>query len=98
MKFSTLTPEQGDGFQENILLTILQLERTFFQLAEGDRGNVLIVCDRGTMDPSACELCVCVCVCVCVLCVCVCACVCVCVCCACVCVRVCVCVCVCVCI
>lgn len=53
IKFSALTPKQGDGFQENILLTILQLERTFFQLAEGDRGNVLVVCDRGTMDPSA---------------------------------------------
>ena len=55
MKFSVLTPEQARGFQENILLTIMQLERTFFQLAEGDRRNVLIVCDRGAMDPSACK-------------------------------------------
>ena len=24
-------------------------------MAERDKGNVLIVCDRGAMDPSACE-------------------------------------------
>ena len=24
-------------------------------MAEIDKGNVLIVCDRGAMDPSACE-------------------------------------------
>ena len=65
----TLTPSQSQRFQDNILRTILQLEKTFFDMAEEDRGNVLIVCDRGAMDPSACE---CVCVCVCGVCVCVC--------------------------
>ena len=58
----TLTPSQSQRFQDNILRTILQLEKTFFDMAEEDQGNVLIVCDRGAMDPSACE-CVCVCEC-----------------------------------
>ena len=35
--------------------TILQLETTYREMAERDKGNVLIVCDRGAMDPSACE-------------------------------------------
>ena len=43
-------------FIENILATILQLEKTFFDLAKGDSCNVIVVCDRGAMDPSACEL------------------------------------------
>jgi len=65
----TLKPSQAQRFQDNILRTILQLEKTFFDMAEEDQGNVLIVCDRGAMDPSACEsvcLRVCVSACVCV--------------------------------
>jgi len=50
-----LKPSQAQRFQDNILRTILQLEKTFFDMAEEDQGNVLIVCDRGAMDPSACE-------------------------------------------
>ena len=53
--FSMLTKEQAFGFQCNILKTILQLETTFVEMAEKDQGNVLIICDRGAMDPSACE-------------------------------------------
>ena len=70
----TFKPSQAQRFQDNILRTILQLEKTFFDMAEEDQGNVLIVCDRGAMDPSACEcVCVCVCVCMCVsVCVCMC--------------------------
>lgn len=54
VKFPEMSHEQVLSFQRNILKTILQLESTFFELAEEDRDkNVLIVCDRGTMDPSA---------------------------------------------
>jgi hypothetical protein len=42
-------------FQQQILATLLEVERTFDLLAEGDSRNVLIVCDRGSMDPFACE-------------------------------------------
>lgn len=31
----------------------MQVEQTFFDLAEEDKQNCLVVCDRGTMDPSA---------------------------------------------
>ena len=40
-------------FQENLLLTMLQLEQVFFDLAESSKRNCLIICDRGTMDASA---------------------------------------------
>ena len=50
---------QAEGFQRNILKTILQLESTFFEMAQEDSKNTIVVCDRGTMDPSACECCVC---------------------------------------
>ena len=53
--FAKATKEQAFGFQCNILKTILQLETTFIEMAEKDKENVLIVCDRGAMDPSACE-------------------------------------------
>ena len=55
MDFAQATKEQAYIFQVNILKTILQLENTFFEMAEKDKGDVLIICDRGTMDPSACE-------------------------------------------
>ena len=55
MKFSELSGEQGMLFQKSILTTLLEVEKTFFQLAEHDVGNVLIACDRGSMDPLACE-------------------------------------------
>ena len=42
-------------FQRSILTTMLEVENTFFQLAGHERGNVLVVCDRGSMDPFACE-------------------------------------------
>lgn len=55
VRFPEFSPEQVTSFQRNILKTILQLETTFFELAEQDKKNVLIVCDRGAMDPSACN-------------------------------------------
>jgi len=41
-------------FQENLLKTMLQIENTFFALAESCIRNCLIICDRGAMDASAC--------------------------------------------
>lgn len=55
MKFSEVTPEQAMLFQQQILATLLEVEKTFDLLAERDSGNVLLVCDRGAMDPFACE-------------------------------------------
>ena len=55
MIFAELNPVQIKLFQKSILTTLLEVEKTFFQLAEHDTGNVLIVCDRGSMDPLACE-------------------------------------------
>ena len=42
-------------FQENLLKTMMQIEDTFFSMAEHSKRNCLIICDRGTMDASACE-------------------------------------------
>ena len=40
--------------QENLLHTMLQIEDTFFDLANGNKDrNVLVICDRGAMDASA---------------------------------------------
>ena len=50
-----LNAKQQQLFQRSILTTQLELEKTFFQLADHDVGSVLVVCDRGTMDPAACE-------------------------------------------
>ncbi len=44
----------GFRFQENVLKTIIQLENTFFDLAESCNQNCLVICDRGVMDASAC--------------------------------------------
>ena len=58
MKFAELSQKQVDCFQKNVLKTIIQLETTYFDLAEEETNrNVLVVCDRGTMDPSACKFC-----------------------------------------
>ena len=43
-------------FQENLLKTIIQLENTFFDLAESCNQNCLVICDRGVMDASACNV------------------------------------------
>ena len=44
----------ADAFQKNVLKTVLQLEKVYFDLAAQDEDNVIVVCDRGAMDPSAC--------------------------------------------
>nr|CAD2174813.1 unnamed protein product [Meloidogyne enterolobii] len=53
-RFQEFTPEQAYQFQKDLLLTILQLEQVYFNQAKMIKGqNVLIICDRGALDPSA---------------------------------------------
>lgn len=42
-------------FQENLLKTMIQMENTFFALAESMHRDCIVICDRGTMDASACK-------------------------------------------
>ena len=53
VNFAELTPEMAEKFQENLLTTMLQIEDTFFDLAAATDRNVLVICDRGSMDASA---------------------------------------------
>lgn len=53
INFGALTPDQAANFQENLLKTMLQLENTYFDLAETCTRNCLVICDRGSMDCSA---------------------------------------------
>ena len=34
---------------------MMQIENTFFALADGTKEDCLVICDRGAMDPSACK-------------------------------------------
>uniref|UniRef100_A0A914PBI2 NadR/Ttd14 AAA domain-containing protein n=1 Tax=Panagrolaimus davidi TaxID=227884 RepID=A0A914PBI2_9BILA len=54
VKFGELSPEQAYEFQKDLLRTLIQIESVFFNQAAliKDR-NVLVICDRGAMDPSA---------------------------------------------
>ena len=63
VRFPDLNKTQVLAFQDSILSTMLTLERTYLRLAllheAEERGsdenrNVLILCDRGAMDASAC--------------------------------------------
>ncbi|KAI9222150.1 AAA domain-containing protein [Blastocladiella britannica] len=55
--FSDLDDEQQANFQENLLRTMMTIEQTYFDLAKSNWANhgkkTVILCDRGTMDPSA---------------------------------------------
>ena len=43
-------------FQEQLLCTMMQIENVYFQLAaHSHTRDCLIICDRGTMDASACK-------------------------------------------
>ena len=42
-------------FQENLIKTMMQIENSYFDLAESAQKNCLIICDRGLMDASACK-------------------------------------------
>jgi len=53
VKFGDLTSEAAFNFQENLLKTMLQIENSFFSLADTCKKNCLVICDRGSMDASA---------------------------------------------
>ncbi|KAF6204150.1 hypothetical protein GE061_002490 [Apolygus lucorum] len=53
IKFSDLSADEAYKFQENLLKTMIQIENTFFELAETCPRDCLIICDRGAMDASA---------------------------------------------
>merc|ERR1712038_176176 len=53
VNFAELPEYAQIEFQENLLRTMIQIENSFFALAEASERNCLIICDRGTMDASA---------------------------------------------
>lgn len=53
IKFADLNPEEATVFQENLVRTMIQIEKTYFQLAKSSHQDCLIICDRGVMDASA---------------------------------------------
>lgn len=53
VNFGDLPNYAAIEFQENLLRTMIQIENTFFSLAEASDRNCLVICDRGTMDASA---------------------------------------------
>ena len=54
VKFAELSSEQAYEFQKDLLLTLIKIEDVFFHQAEMIKDkNVLVICDRGAMDPSA---------------------------------------------
>ncbi|KAI6240719.1 CYTH-like domain-containing protein [Aphelenchoides fujianensis] len=54
VKFGELSAEQSYAFQRDLLSTLLRIEQTLFtQAAMVSDRNVLVICDRGAMDPSA---------------------------------------------
>jgi len=53
VNFEDLPAYAAMEFQENLLRSMIQIENTFFALAEASDRNCLVICDRGTMDASA---------------------------------------------
>ncbi|VDO47003.1 unnamed protein product [Onchocerca flexuosa] len=54
VKFAELTQKQAYEFQKDLLLTLLRIETVFFNQANASNAErILIICDRGAMDPSA---------------------------------------------
>ncbi|KAL3989717.1 AAA domain family protein [Acanthocheilonema viteae] len=54
VKFSELSTEQLYKFQKDLLLTLLRIEMVFFNQANAStHERILIICDRGAMDPAA---------------------------------------------
>ena len=52
MFFTNVLTFAGAAFQENLLKTMMQLEDTYFRLAETWPEDCLVICDRGIMDAS----------------------------------------------
>ncbi|XP_064612179.1 TRPL translocation defect protein 14-like [Liolophura sinensis] len=53
VKWPELTNDQSFKFQENLILTMMRIEETFWELARSCHQNCLVICDRGIMDASA---------------------------------------------
>jgi hypothetical protein len=53
VNFAELSDEAAERFQENLLKTMIQIENSFFDLANSTERNCLVICDRGAMDASA---------------------------------------------
>ncbi|CAG9529696.1 unnamed protein product [Cercopithifilaria johnstoni] len=54
VKFEELSKRQIYDFQKDLLLTLLRIETVFFnQAAASNAERILIICDRGAMDPAA---------------------------------------------
>lgn len=54
VKFAELTKNQANEFQKDLLLTLLRIETVFFNQANlSTAERILVICDRGAMDPSA---------------------------------------------
>lgn len=54
VKFQELTTTQAYQFQKDLLLTLLRIESVFFNQASlSTAEHILIICDRGALDPSA---------------------------------------------
>merc|ERR1739844_509290 len=53
VNFADLPEYAQIEFQENLLRTMIQIENSFFALAEASDRNCLVICDRGSMDASA---------------------------------------------
>jgi len=53
IKFADLSPQAAEEFQANLLKTMMQIEKSFFDLAAESSRNCLVICDRGAMDASA---------------------------------------------
>lgn len=54
VKFADLSPKQSYDFQVGLMKTMMTIEDVYFKLGDSvDNKDVLIICDRGTYDPSA---------------------------------------------
>jgi predicted ATPase len=53
VNFETMTEDAREKFQENLLKTMMQIEQTYFDLANSSSQDCLVICDRGAMDASA---------------------------------------------
>lgn len=54
VKFAELSEKQVYKFQKDLLLTMLRIETVFFnQASVSNAERILIICDRGAMDPAA---------------------------------------------
>lgn len=53
IKFDDLGPDEATKFQENLVRTMMQIEKTYFTLAKSANQDCLVICDRGVMDASA---------------------------------------------